>query len=156
MRSFYRGAAYAIAALVFVQAAAIAFGVFGLGRWVEDGGVLDKAAMESDDTPFPEVAGFIVHGINGQMVIPLVAIVLLVVSFFARIPGGVRWAATIVLLIAAQVLLGMFGHGAPFLGLLHGANALLIFSAAVFAARRVGGHHTSTGEPAAVATDPGR
>ena len=48
MRMVYRVLAYLIAGEVVVQAGAIAFAFFGLGAWIDGGGVLDKAAMESD------------------------------------------------------------------------------------------------------------
>ena len=32
------------------------------------------------------------HGINGEMVFPLLALLLLIVSFFAKVPRGVHWA----------------------------------------------------------------
>jgi hypothetical protein len=41
MRTTYRVLAYLVALEVAVQAAAIAFAVFGLGLWIEDGGTLD-------------------------------------------------------------------------------------------------------------------
>jgi hypothetical protein len=41
--------------------------------------------------------------------------VLLVVSFFAKVSGGPRWAAMILALVVIQVLLGVFGHAAPLL-----------------------------------------
>jgi len=92
--------------------------------------------MESQASLFPEEVGFMVHGLNGMMIVPLVALLLLVVSFFAKVPRGVVLACAVVGLVAAQVLLGMFGHGIPGLGLLHGMNALALFSVAVIAARR--------------------
>jgi hypothetical protein len=135
MKSVYRALAYLIALEVVIQAAAIAYAVAGLGKWVSEGGVLDAAAMESETTEFTGVAGFMVHGINGQMIVPLLALLLLVVSFFAKIPGGVLWAGLVLLTVVVQVLLGIFGHGAPVLGLLHGAVALVLFVLAVIAAR---------------------
>ena len=73
MRAAYRVLAYLLALEVVVQAAAIAWAVFGLSTWIEDGGVLDKAGMESDSTAFDGVLGFAVHGINGQMIVPAIA-----------------------------------------------------------------------------------
>ena len=138
MKTAYRVFAYLIALEVMVQAAMIAFAVFGLGKWIEDGGVLDKAAMEEGSAEFTGVIGFMIHGINGQMVIPLLALILLVLSFFAKIPGGAKWAGFILLAIVVQVLLGMFAHGVPYLGILHGLNALVVFGLARRAAKRVG------------------
>jgi hypothetical protein len=137
MRSAYRVLAYLICVEVVIQAAAIAYAVFGEGKYIEEGGVVDQAAIESEEILFPEVVGFIVHGINGMNLIPLIALILLIVSFFAKIPGGVKWAGLVLLTVVVQVLLGIFAHGVPVLGLLHGLNALVIFTLALLAARRV-------------------
>lgn len=138
MRGAYRVLANLIAVLVVVQAAAIAYAVAGLGIWVEEGGVLDKAAMESDEAPFDEVVGFMVHGMNGMMLIPLIALALLIVAFFAKVPGGVAAAGVLLALIVLQVALGIFGHEIAISGLLHGINALIIFGGALHAARLPG------------------
>ena len=138
MKSAYRWLAMIIAAEVAVQAAAIAFAAFGMFKWIEDGGVLNKQVVESDNGPqFTGVAGFMIHGLNGEMVIPLLAIVLLVVSFFAKVPGGVKWAGFVLLAVVVQVMLGMLAHGVPSLGMLHGINALVLFTVALVASRRV-------------------
>ena len=151
MKSAYRWLAMVIAVEVAVQAAAIAFAAFGMFKWIEDGGVLNKQVVESDNGPeFTGVAGFMIHGLNGEMVIPLLAIILLVVSFFAKVPDGVRWAGYVLLAVVVQVLLGMFAHGAPWLGILHGLNALVLFMVALVASRRV----ARTAEPGAVRAAP--
>jgi hypothetical protein len=135
MRVAYRVLAWLVAAEVLIQAAAITYAVFGLGQWIQNGGVLDKSVMESEVSAFPQEVGFAVHGINGEMVVPLLALLLLVVSFFAKLPRGVALAGGVVGLTALQIVLGMLGHGVPGLGILHGANALLLFAVAVVAAR---------------------
>ncbi|MFZ0160793.1 MAG: hypothetical protein WAL50_17320 [Kineosporiaceae bacterium] len=144
MRTVYKVVAYLVAAEVVVQAMAMVYAIAGLGKWVEGGGVFDKSLMESDETPFPELVGFMVHGINGMMVIPALALFLLILSFFARIPGGVRWAGLVLLLVVVQATLGLVGHEIPAVGGLHGLNALLLFSSAVYAGRRVGAAAPST------------
>jgi hypothetical protein len=131
MRSAYRVLAFLVAGLVVVQAAAIAYAVAGLGKWVQDGNTFDKAAFESDDTSFDGIVGFMIHGMNGMMLIPLVALILLIVSFFAKVPGGVARAGLVLGLVILQVALGLFGHEIPALGGLHGLNALILFGAAV-------------------------
>ena len=136
MRTTYRVLAYLVALGVVVQAAAIAYALFGLGRWIQDGGVLDKATMETEGAGFTGVIGFAVHGINGEMVVPVLALLLLIISFFARVPRGVLWAGTVVLLVALQVVLGLLSSAVVGLGILHGANALVLFIVAVLAARR--------------------
>lgn len=136
MRSVYKFLAYAIDVLILVQAAAIAWAIFGFGKWIEDGNTMSKAKLEGDKMLFTEENGFMIHGINGTMLIPLVGLIFLIVSFFAKVPGGVKWAAMVFGGIVLQVLLGMFGHGLPALGLLHGINALLLFALAYRAAKQ--------------------
>src|SRR5690242_21134677 len=105
----YRFFAYLIAVEVVVQAAAIAFALFGLGKWVEDdGGVLNKAVLDADKGPdFTGVVGFAIHGMNGMMIIPLITIILVVISFFAKVPGGTPAALLVLLFVAIQITLGL-------------------------------------------------
>jgi hypothetical protein len=137
MRTTYRVLAYGLALEVIVQAMAIAYALFGLGHWIdEDGGVLNKQVLDADKGPeFTGVGGFATHGINGTMVIPLLALILLIVSFFAKVEGGVRRAAILVGMVALQVVLGIAGHGVPLLGPLHALNAFGILVMAFLAAR---------------------
>jgi hypothetical protein len=139
MRKAYRVLAFVIAGEVIVQAMAIAFALAGLGKWVDGGGVVNKQAMEGESMHFTGVVGFMVHGINGQMVIPLLVLALLIVSFFAHVPGGTRLAALIVGLVVLQVALGMALHGLPYLALLHAANAFAILGTAAYAGIRARG-----------------
>ena len=48
MRTTYRVLAYLLAVEVMVQAAAIAYAIFGLGKYIDDGAVVDKATQESE------------------------------------------------------------------------------------------------------------
>lgn len=157
MATVYRVLAVAIAALVGLQAASHAWVSAGLGLFIERGGVIDKAFLESagaDGTlPFPEMVGFMIHGMNGMIVIPIVALLLLIASFFAGTRRAVIWAAVIAALVAVQVTLGLAGHGMPTLAFLHGINALLLFGTAVFAARAARSSSTTmTGTAAARAS----
>jgi heme A synthase len=136
MRKAYRILAYLIAAEVVVQAMAMVFAIAGLDKWIANGGVFDKAVMESDQAPFPEVVGIIVHGINGSIVIPVLALLLLICSFFAKLPRAVRWAGLVFLIVVVQVSLGYAGPDIPALGALHGLNALALFTTALYTARR--------------------
>jgi hypothetical protein len=148
MKSAYRIFGYLIAMEVAVQAAAIAYASFGVGKFIDDGGTLDKSVVEADDLPFDEVVGFTVHGINGQFVIPLLALILLIVSIFAKVPRGVQWAAGILVIVVVQVVLGILAHDVTWLGLLHGINAILLAAIASTAASRV---DTPVATPAAPA-----
>jgi hypothetical protein len=140
VKQAYRVLAYLIAAEVMIQAMVMAYAIAGLGLWVDEGGVFDKSVLESGGSifePFPEVAGVIIHGINGIGVIPLLALLLLISSFFAKIPAGVKWAAIVLAFVVVQVALGLLGHSVSIAGGLHGLNALALFAAALYAARRV-------------------
>ena len=135
MRQTYKILAHTIAGLVAVQAAVMVFAIAGLIGWVEDGNSLTEATMESEPD-FTGAIGFMLHGMIGMMLIPLLALVLLIISFFAKIPGGAKWAALVLGLVVLQVALGIFGFETPYAGLLHGLNALVLFSVAVHAGRR--------------------
>ena len=127
MRSAYKYLAYAIDALILLQAAAIAWAVFGLTSWVEDGNTLTKAKIDGSSTLFSEENGFAIHGINGTALIPLVGLVLLIISFFAKVPEGPKYAGMLFGGIVLQVVLGMAAHAVPALGFIHGFWALLLF-----------------------------
>jgi hypothetical protein len=146
MRTAYKVLAYLVAVEVAIQAMAVVWAVAGLGKWVDGGGVLDKAVMESEGTPFPEVFGFIVHGINGTFVIPGIALLLVIISFFTKTRGAIKWAVIIFVLVVVQGQLGFLGHEIPAVGALHGLNALALLVAALYAGRRV-----RTAQPSKVA-----
>ncbi|GAA2156373.1 MULTISPECIES: hypothetical protein [Glycomyces] len=136
MRVVYRVIAYVIAAEVVLQASFMAYAVFGLGKWIDDGGVLDSAVIESDKMAFDEEVGFMLHGINGQMVIPALALIFLIVSFFAKVKGGVLYAVMALVWVAVQITLGLSGHEIPVLGLFHGIVAFALFGTAFMAGVR--------------------
>ena len=138
MRNVYRVLAYLLSIEVLVQGMAIAYAIAGLGKWVEDdGGVLNKQVMDSDNPDFPGVGGFMIHGLNGTLIIPILVLLLLIVSFFAKVPGGVKRAAILFGLVVVQVVLGLASHGAPILIVLHVLNAFAIFSMAALTAWRI-------------------
>jgi hypothetical protein len=159
MRTVYRVLAFLIAAEVAVQASLMVWGEAGLGLWIEDGGVVDKAtfesAFESGEAPFPEFTGLVMHGMNGMMVIPSLALLLLISSFFAKVPRGIAFAGAVLALVVLQVTLGLAGHSVSALGALHGINALALFSTAAWTGirvkRAVTEGTTSTGTPERVA-----
>ena len=133
MKTVYRVLAYAIAALVAVQAAAIGYAVFAQLHWIEEGGTLDGAAFDSGA---PGTAAFIFHALNGGVVL-LAALAMLIVSFFAKIPHGVRWAVIVLVCTVVQIALGTLSRLLAPIGALHGAVALVLFGVAMMAAMRV-------------------
>jgi hypothetical protein len=138
MKTVFKVLAYIIAAEVIVQSAMMVFAVAGLGIWVDGGGVLDKAAFEDENLSFTGVAGFMVHGINGMMIIPVLALALLVMSFFTKLPGAIRNSALVLALVVLQVTLGLFGHENAYIGMLHGLNALILFTGALYTGHSAG------------------
>jgi hypothetical protein len=118
VRTTYRVLAILVPVLVAVQAAAIAAGTFGVLNTVDDG------------TPFTESSdpnlGQLVHS-WGAIAIALVALLLLIVSLFAKIDGGVKWAALVFLSVVFQWVIAIFSFGVPALGALHGLNAFVMF-----------------------------
>lgn len=149
MRTVYKVFAFLIALEVAIQASMMAFAVAGLGIWVDqEGGVFDKANAEAifeGDLEFTGVVGMMIHGLNGMMVIPAIALLFLIISFFAKVPGGIKWAALVLALVVLQVTLGLFGHENPYAGMLHGFNALVLFASAFWAGKRVNGRVATAG-----------
>jgi hypothetical protein len=141
MRIAYKVLAYLVAAEVAVQAIVVVWGIFGLFKWVDGGGVLDKSVVEgivfSGASPFPEVLGINMHGNNGMFVVPGLALVLLIVSFFTKVRGAIKWALIVFALVVVQVMLGFLGHEFTLGGGLHGLNALALFGVAIYAGRRL-------------------
>lgn len=136
MTKVFRVLAFVIAGLVVVQAAAIAWAIAGLGIWVNDGNDFTSEVFESDEMPFTELYGMMIHGMNGMMLIPLLALVLLIVGLVAKFPGSTKYGAAVFLLVVLQVALGIFGHSLAIAGALHGINALILFGVAIMAGMR--------------------
>ena len=129
MRSVFRVLAYLVALGVAVQAASVAYGVFALAKYIDGGATVDKSTES-----FPGVVGLMAHGIGGMAVVPLIALLFLVSSFFVHQRGAVRWGLIVFATTVVQVALGLFAHSVPALGLLHGLLALALFGEAVSAA----------------------
>jgi hypothetical protein len=134
MKSAYRVLAGLTCLLVLVQAAAIAFGTFGILNFVEGGDDYTKSVAE-DRVADAGGLGQNIHSI-GAMAVALVAILLLIVSFFAKIDGGVKWAAIVFGAVLLQWVLAIVAFSAPAVGLLHGINAFVIFGTAMTAMQR--------------------
>jgi heme A synthase len=125
MKATYRVVASLIALGVVFQAAVIAFGVF---ESIDTG----IAISGGPDQP---IVGASLHSLVGMGVIPILALLLLIFSFFARVRNGRKWALLLLLAVVVQILLGAFAFELPALGLLHGANAFGILALALVAAR---------------------
>ena len=131
MRATYRVLAGLVAVGVVLQAMFIAWGFFAVGKDVDGGAVFDKNSSDP--------VGLALHGIVGSSVIPLIALLLLIVSFFAKVDGGVKWALYVFGLVVLQIALAFASFAAPIVGALHGANALALMAVAGIASRRAAG-----------------
>lgn len=138
-RQTYRVLANLIAIGVVAQAAFVALGWFITLKDLDDGKVIDK--------DYDYNIGQALHSIFGLMVIPLIALVLFIVAFFAKIDGGVKWAGFVLLAVILQVALAFISFGVPAIGALHGINAFVVAGLAGVAGRRAVG--VLSGEPAA-------
>ena len=139
MRATYVWLSRLIALGVVLQAAFIAFGTFDILNAADDG----RAYTGDFNT------GQVLHSVFGLMVIPLLAIIMLIVSFFARIPGGVKYAGIVFGLVVLQFLLALVAFPVPVLGVLHGLNAFALAAVAGLAGRKATTAPPSATEPAA-------
>jgi hypothetical protein len=128
MRATYRILALLIAIGVVIQAATVAVAWFTVLKDTDSGAVFDK----NSDGNWAHMA----HGQIGVLVIPLIAIVLLIVSFFARIPGGIKWALITLGVVVLQIVLAFLSFAAPIVGALHAINAFALAGVASIAARK--------------------
>jgi hypothetical protein len=136
MTKVFRVLAFLVAALVAVQAFTVAWAVAGLGIWVDEGNDFTSEIFESDEMPFTELYGMMIHGMSGMMLIPLIALITMIVGLIAKFPGSTKYGVAIFLLVVLQVALGIFGHSLALAGGLHGLNALILLGVAIMAGIR--------------------
>jgi DMSO reductase anchor subunit len=77
------------------------------------------------------------HATGGIFVLPAISLLFLISSFFAKVPGGIRWAPIVLGVTVLQVAVGLFSHSVAGLGWLHGITALALFGTATMAGMRV-------------------
>jgi hypothetical protein len=138
MRKTYLILARTISVLIVVQAMAIVLIVAGLFHWIDGGGTLDKSVVDgwSDNPPDWQgsIGGLFHFFLVGTILIPLSGLLLLIVSFFAKIPRGVGLASAIVVSIIVQYFSAVIADSAPYVGLIHGLNAFILLGLTVAAA----------------------
>jgi hypothetical protein len=124
VKQTYRVLAGLIALGVLIQAGSVAFGWFDALSDMDAGAVLDGNSERN--------IGHALHGTVGIIVMPLLGLILLIVSFFARqvVPGAIKWAGIVFGVIVLQVALAIAAFSLPVIGALHGINALVLLGAA--------------------------
>jgi hypothetical protein len=160
MRTTYRVLAGLIAVLVVVQATLIVWAVAGLFFWIDEGETLDKQVIKGWEEEPPTFDGaighflhaFVIGGGGGPLptglgLIPLAGLLLLIVSFFAKVPRGVALAAAVAVSIVVQIVVGINADAVPYIGLIHGLNAFILFGLALAAAKAA--KNAATIQPAA-------
>ena len=126
MRATYRVLALLVPILVAFQAFVIGLEIFGLGSWVEDGNSFTKSVLESDSSPVTGAIGGALHGM-GAIAMALVGLILLIVSFFSKIQGGVKWASLVFLDILLQWTFAFMGFLVSWqIGAFHTLNAIVL------------------------------
>lgn len=124
MRTAYKVVAHIIAAAVVIQAALIAWSMFGLIPSLENGTVPGEPPLTA-----------MLHGMIGMYVVPVLVLVLVVVALLAH--AGLKWALWLLLAVAVQIALAFLAFDAAWVGALHGINAFTIIALAEVGARAV-------------------
>jgi hypothetical protein len=127
MRTAYRYAALLIMAGVVVQAMVIALGMFALAHDVDGGRPFDQNSTDP--------VGVVLHGVVGEMVLPLLALLLVSLGLVADVAGGVKAALLVLVAVIVQILTGFASFSVPPIGLLHGLGAFAVLWAAAAAAK---------------------
>jgi hypothetical protein len=139
MRTTYRVIAQIIAVLVVIQAMVMVWAIAGLFSWIDDGATLDKSVIEgweNEPPTFDGAIGHLIHVMSGTFLIPALGLILLIISFFAKVPRGVVLATVVVVSIIVQYLAGFFADaGGATVGIIHGLNAFILFGASLAAAK---------------------
>jgi hypothetical protein len=137
MKTTYRIVAYLICLGVVLQAASIAFGFFGIGRWVVAGNTLDRHTFLDNSSQLGGYAGLAFHYVVGQAIMPLLGLILLICSFFTRSRSALIWAVAVMVGIIVQILLGLAAFHGVAAGAAHGFLAVAIFAIAGIAGQRI-------------------
>jgi len=130
MRALYIWLSRLIALGVVLQVLFIAWSAFDIVKNAGDG------------VPFTEDTeaniGQALHLYVGMMAIPALALIFAIVSFFAKVRGGVALAWVTLGLVVLQIVLAYVSFAAPVVGMLHALNAFAIAAAAGIAGSRAG------------------
>lgn len=146
MRPVYMWLGRLVAIGVLFQAMWIALGFFTVAHEIDDGTTFDKNYVENHSN-----FGLDMHGLFGMLIIPVLGLLFLIVSFFAKVPGGAKWAGFTFLAIVVQIALAFTAFGVPAVGALHGLNAFIVLGLAAYSARRAQNLETAGTAPAPVA-----
>lgn len=141
MRSTFRSLTSILFVAIVVQVMLAAFGAF-------------DAVHKSKHTPITHKTidnGFGPHSVLGYAIV-LVMVLLVITAAAGRVgPGPVRMAGALLACGILQIILGVVSESAPAVGVLHGLNALAIFSLSGLLAHRTWAAERVAARPAAAA-----
>ncbi|GEM_PF-773267 len=128
MRNAFRWLTSILFMAVVVQVGLAGYGAFD---------VIHKAEQASVSVPKKTIEdAFNAHGALGPVIV-LLMLVLLIVSLAGRLgESHLKWSGGILLLGILQFVLGVVATSAPWVGFLHGVNALVIYAAVALLAHR--------------------
>ena len=132
MKATYRVLAYLIPVIVALQASFIALGVFGLGKYVEDGNDFTKACWRTARSTGD--VGFAMHSFGAMADRARRRCCCSSSRSSPRSTGGVRAALFVFLDVVFQWVLAFVSFGVWAVGVLHGLNAFLLFGLGLMAA----------------------
>lgn len=124
MRTAYRVISHIIAAVVIIQAALIAWTLFGL-----------LPGFESGVLPAEPPLSAMLHGNIGMIVTPLLALALVVIAILGH--AGLKWSLWLLVAVVVQIALAFIAFDVAWVGALHGVNAFTIIAVAEVGARAV-------------------
>ena len=141
MNSAFRIWASLVSLAVIVQVGLAAYGALHAVDVSDDNGTIGKTSVSD---------GFAAHSALGYTIF-LAALILLVLALIGRRSLGsarVKWSGGLVGLIVVQILLAWAGDATPWLGILHGMNALAVAGiAGSLAGREWAAHRSGAGTP---------
>ena len=141
MNSAFRIWASLVSLAIIVQVGLAAYGAFNAIDKSDDNGTIGKDAVSS---------GFDAHAALGYAIVAgTIVLIVLAVATRRAAPGRLRWTGLIFGLLVIQVLLAGAGDAVPWLGILHGMNALAIAGFAGSLAGREWAAHRGAARPAA-------
>jgi Family of unknown function (DUF6220) len=125
----------------------IVYAIGSLQKWIDGGGVYDSSVADQSSA-FNGAGAFRLHEIIGTTVVPGLILLLLIVALFAKVNRGLAWPTIMLVLVAAQAVLGYEVSDQPAIGSLHGLFAFLLFAVALRAGRRSTATVTATADTA--------
>jgi hypothetical protein len=139
MRFLFRTLTSLLALAIVIQVGLAGYGAFNAIHKAKSGPVT-KHTIEN---------GFDPHGLVGTVILGLMVLLVLVAAGGKLGQEWLKWAVGLLVLGVVQLILGTVSTSVPWLGFLHGINALAIYAGAAMLAHRAWTRHRTQAAPAA-------